>query len=217
MATLLPPPQNAPFLDDNSRPNRAWVIFFQNLYNMAQTVLTAVTSSSLHHFASFTATGIIEDSGYSASSFAPAAGPFNGLVGNTTPAAGVFTTAQANTKFVGHNIDTNDTAALLILTNNGTAQFSIDHAAGATNILHATGANAAAPELSTRGASTDIDMKLTPKGVGKIQVNNAGSFAANGAVLTVLGGVGPTGARTTVQKWLTVKDASGNPFYIPLF
>ena len=217
MATLLPPPQNAPFLDDNSRPNRAWVIFFQNLFNMAQTVLTAVTTASLHHFASFTATGVLEDSGYSASSFALAAGPFNGLVGNVTPAAGVFTTAQASTKFIGHNIDTNDTSALLVLTNNGTGQFSVDHTAGATNILHVTGANAAAPELSAQGTSTDIDIKLTSKGAGKLQFNNSVNFAANGAIATVLGSVGPTGARTTVQKWLTVKDASGNPFYIPLF
>jgi len=43
------------------------------------------------------------------------------------------------------------------------------------------------------------------------------AYAANGAVATVLGSVGPTGSHTTVQKWLQIYDAGGNPFYIPCF
>lgn len=57
--------------------------------------------------------------------------------------------------------------------------------------------------------------RLTADGVH--QFDNANNFSANGAVATSLGSVGPTGARTTVQKWLKILDASGNPFYIALF
>jgi hypothetical protein len=44
----------------------------------------------------------------------------------------------------------------------------------------------------------------------------AGAFAANGAVPTSLTSVGPTGAHTSVQKWLAIDDA-GTTRYIPCF
>lgn len=42
------------------------------------------------------------------------------------------------------------------------------------------------------------------------------STTANGAVATVLGSVGPTGASTTVQEWLTI-DINGTTRFIPCF
>jgi len=42
------------------------------------------------------------------------------------------------------------------------------------------------------------------------------ALVANGVVATVLTGVGPTGAQTTVQTWLQIDD-SGTPRYIPCF
>ncbi len=42
-------------------------------------------------------------------------------------------------------------------------------------------------------------------------------FLANGAVATVLGSVGATGAHTTVQEWLQVKNAAGVVRYVPAF
>ena len=244
-APLLPPPQNATIVEQNGAMSRPWSRFFQNLYNLAQTVLTEITAASHHHFASFTATGAIEDSGYSASSFLPAASPtitgatITGSTLNSTPvgqaaaAAGKFTsltsdslaathkvsaaTVSASSKFLGHSLDSGDTSPVLVLTNS-VSQLSIDHTASAVNILHIKGAaSGASPELSAQGSGTDIDILLTPKGAGVPRVNNSGSFAANGTVATVLGGLGPSGARTTVQKWLTVKDNAGNPFFIPLF
>lgn len=65
--------------------------------------------------------------------------------------------------------------------------------------------------------SSSNNIILTPTGANRVQFNNAGSFSANAAVATVLGSVGPTGSRTTVQKWLTISDSAGNPFYIPCF
>lgn len=52
---------------------------------------------------------------------------------------------------------------------------------------------------------------------GNVQFTHAANFSTNASVATVLGSVGPSGSRTTVQKWLTIKDGSGNPFYIPCF
>lgn len=43
------------------------------------------------------------------------------------------------------------------------------------------------------------------------------SLIANGAVATVLGSLGPTGASTTVQEWLKVRNASSVVRYIPMF
>jgi len=45
----------------------------------------------------------------------------------------------------------------------------------------------------------------------------APSWSANGAVATVLTGIGPTGSHTTVQEWFTVKNAAGVTRYIPAF
>ncbi len=52
---------------------------------------------------------------------------------------------------------------------------------------------------------------------GKIRFGAAASFSANGAVATLLTGIGPTGANTTVQEWLTVVNPAGTVRYIPCF
>ena len=51
---------------------------------------------------------------------------------------------------------------------------------------------------------------------GTIQIF-ADSIVANGSVAVTMTSLGPTGSRTTIQKWWKIKDASGNPFYIPLY
>jgi hypothetical protein len=50
-----------------------------------------------------------------------------------------------------------------------------------------------------------------------VQFGNAASFTANGSVATTLTSLGPTGSHTTVQEWLTVKDAAGTTRYIPAY
>jgi hypothetical protein len=67
--------------------------------------------------------------------------------------------------------------------------------------------NATAGELirATGGASPTFQFKA------------AAYFSANAAVATSLTGVGPTGANTTVQEWLTIKNADGTTRYIPCF
>jgi hypothetical protein len=43
------------------------------------------------------------------------------------------------------------------------------------------------------------------------------NVVVNGSVATSLTSLGPTGSRTTVQKWLKVQDGAGADFFIPLF
>lgn len=70
------------------------------------------------------------------------------------------------------------------------------------------------------GQSVDIisdGVNYQVKAGGAGQGSAAGNFAANGAVATVLGSVGPTGSHTAVQKWLTFKDNTGTTLYVPAF
>lgn len=53
--------------------------------------------------------------------------------------------------------------------------------------------------------------------LGELAFSKAATFAANETVATSLTSVGPVGSHTTVQKWLTVVDQSGNILYAPLF
>lgn len=61
------------------------------------------------------------------------------------------------------------------------------------------------------------DLSLEPIAAAQVKFANAGSFSVNGAVATAVTGVGPTGAHTTVQEWLTIKNAAGVVRYIPCF
>lgn len=66
-------------------------------------------------------------------------------------------------------------------------------------------------------AMTGGDISFTPgtgSTAGRVRFNN--SSTANGTVATVLGSVGPTGAHTTVQEWLTLR-VGANTRYIPCF
>lgn len=109
---------------------------------------------------------------------------------------------------------------------------------GSTNITTATGVNAnvfrapsitAASALTVSVASTVyISGPPTGTGAGPATLTKAyplwvdsgtprlDSTTANGLVATVLGSLGPTGANTTVQEWLTI-DINGTTRYIPCF
>jgi len=63
--------------------------------------------------------------------------------------------------------------------------------------------------LSVSGAS--------PTAASELQFFQAGSWATNSNVATTMTSLGPQGASTTVSKWLTVKDNTGNPGFIPFY
>lgn len=74
-----------------------------------------------------------------------------------------------------------------------------------------------APAGSTGTAVNALAEAVRFLATGNIKFTNAANFSANGVVLTSLTGVGPTGAQTTVQEWLTIKNSSGTTRYIPCF
>jgi hypothetical protein len=67
---------------------------------------------------------------------------------------------------------------------------------------------------TSQNAAAEV-ARLLP--AGNVKFTNAANFSANGSVATTLGSVGPTGAQTTVQEWLTFQDAAGTTRYVPCF
>jgi hypothetical protein len=76
------------------------------------------------------------------------------------------------------------------------------------------GAAGVAKDLSLKADGTEMIRLIAGD---KIKFSSAPSFSANGTVATVLGSLGPTGAATTVQKWLTFQDNGGVTRYVPCF
>lgn len=68
-------------------------------------------------------------------------------------------------------------------------------------------------KVSPDGASWND--ALSVKSSGRLSLPG-GAYAANGTVATALSALGPSGAHTTVQKWLVIDDG-GTPRYIPCF
>lgn len=64
---------------------------------------------------------------------------------------------------------------------------------------------------------TDDTERLRFFGGGGIKFTDPADFSANGGVATALTSVGPAGANTTVQTWLTIRDNTNTIRYIPCF
>jgi hypothetical protein len=60
------------------------------------------------------------------------------------------------------------------------------------------------------------ELSVQPTAGGTLKVGTS-LMTANGIVATALTAVGPTGAHTTAQEWLTVTNAAGTVRYIPCF
>lgn len=96
-------------------------------------------------------------------------------------------------------------------------------ATGQTGVISASATNGM--EYVANGSGDDHTMYdhagntvfAVPHSGGGIMQYGAGSFTANGSVATALSSIGPTGAHTTVQEWLTIQDAGGTTRYIPAF
>ncbi len=107
---------------------------------------------------------------------------------------------------------------------------------GSTNITTATGVNLLDVKASTITSGSAITVTnaaalriaAAPVGAGSTTITNAYSLwvdaglpridstTANATTATVLGSVGPAGANTTVQEWLTI-DINGTTRYLPCF
>lgn len=115
---------------------------------------------------------------------------------------GVFVTTKGTGHFTVQNNAAGAPATLLDVTGPTTA----------ANYLTVTASIAGAPAIGTSAG----DLALSSF-TGLIQFASAASFTANGAVATALTGVGPAGAHTTAQEWLTFKNAAGTTRYVPAF
>lgn len=100
----------------------------------------------------------------------------------------------------------------------GTVLFQIAPASSAVNGFEfdptATGV---APIIAANGTDTNIDLQIQGQGTGTIKFGSSASFTANGTIATAVTSLGPTGASTTVRKWLTIKGSTGDTLYIPVF
>lgn len=112
-----------------------------------------------------------------------------------------------------------NTSTMLLTSSNSFLYNTVVLGTDQNNRLQVVGAaNGSAPNISTTGTSdSNVDLKLSPKGSGNIQFNNAASFSANGTVATAMSSLGPTGSHATIQTWLTIKDNGGVVRYIPCF
>ena len=74
------------------------------------------------------------------------------------------------------------------------------------------------PTIIASGSDTNINITVTPKGSGKLQLGNSGSFSANGSSSAPSFGGNTLPAAATsanVFEWLTMVDNAGNTIYIP--
>lgn len=110
-------------------------------------------------------------------------------------------------------------AQFIVRTTNGLNHTLFQGVAAAVNYLTIfQGATANPVVMQATGGDANVDLEFTCAGSGTVRFGSSGMFSANGAVATSLGAVGPAGSHTTVQEWLTIKDAgSGAVRFIPCF
>jgi hypothetical protein len=116
----------------------------------------------------------------------------------------------------------------LVPDGSGNQMIQLDNVTGPVNFEHGfLRWKSSNLEIGTEkgGTGSARDMIVKTNGVEQmrfiagdtVQFSGAPSFSANGSVATVLGSVGPAGAHTTVQEWLTVKNPAGVTRYIQCF
>jgi hypothetical protein len=83
-------------------------------------------------------------------------------------------------------------------------QLQIDNNSTAVNKIVVKASNTGAePEIETTGSDTNIDLKLSTKGTGKLKLNYTSAVAS-------------TPANFTADRYLEIKDGSGNTLYLPV-
>ena len=111
-------------------------------------------------------------------------------------------------------IQTNGATPIQIQTNNGVTQCAFAHTANAVNYVQVTGAaTTAAPVISAQGSDTNINLAVTAKGTGVVNITNATrlSFGSTnyiqvaGAATTVAPAISALGGDTNINLALTPK------------
>jgi hypothetical protein len=106
-----------------------------------------------------------------------------------------------------------------IVTNAAGAALQVARNSTSVNGLAVSGAASGSdPQLSAFGSGSHLNILLTPKGTGTIKFGSTGPVTANGTVAaTFTATSAPTGASTSIQRWLNFIDSTGRVGYIPVF
>lgn len=170
-----------------------------------------------------TATSVIVSDLYTASN---SVGNFTGYSHSLSPtlasqddnSAYALIAGRYSSGFGGAALNTTTSCTFLDIQVAGITALRLSNTASGVNFLNAIpGATGNPAALAAMGGDTNIDLRLTAKGTGVLRLGTSGMMAANGSVATALSSVGPTGASTTVQEWLQVKNSAGATRYIPCF
>ena len=102
-----------------------------------------------------------------------------------------------------------------IFVDDGTVRLDGDLVLGANGAQSILKGTAGALNITQGNINSDLVLTVTGGGTGRVQWGSSRTWTANGAVATTLGSLGPTGANTTVQEWLTFKNTAGTVRYIP--
>lgn len=98
-----------------------------------------------------------------------------------------------------------------IYADGGTFSFKFDYNGSSNALLFGAGEDAG---IGYDGTDFVIDSSLV--GTGTIKLASSNNWTANGTNTVTISNVAPAGVGTaTVSKWLTIKDDSGNTYYIP--
>jgi hypothetical protein len=96
--------------------------------------------------------------------------------------------------------------------------FQVALTTNAVNFPFAQGATTGnAATIGAVGGDTNVDLGVFCQGTGVVKFLGASMITANGAVATTMTSLGPAGSHTTVQEWLTIKNAAGTVRYIPCY
>jgi len=134
---------------------------------------TTLTSNGLTTLTNGSGSLVIDDGGGTASTMR--------LIGQTVSLGRnrIYSPAQLRISTGATNSIRFNTAASSTPSGDGNLQFLVADTASAVNYLNFTGAaTGSAPELSAQGSDTNINLKLTPKGTGALQVTGTG-FSPN--------------------------------------
>lgn len=154
-------------------------------------------------------------------------GAGNGNFGASVTAGGTIATNVNNAGFLiemtAKNTSSGTGAGIGIGAQNGTATTQMmQTGTGSTSAIltgAATGVSGALTTVTSEplyiGSNSIAGLEIDTSQI--VHFTASGSFTANATTATLLGSLGPSGASTTVTKWLTIVDNGGATHYIPCF
>jgi len=96
--------------------------------------------------------------------------------------------------------------------------FQVAMTTNSVNFPYAQGAvTGSSATIGALGGDANVDLGIFCAGTGVIKFVSASMITANGTVATAMSNLGPVGSNTTIQEWLTIKNAGGTKRYIPCF